>query len=210
MADWVIFDLDGTLNRTELVSVAAHQQAQREFGLPERDDATIVSSFGGRAAETFALLAPGLDAAGLAAYTARVIEIERERLPVYGRAYDGVPAMLAALRAAGRHTAVCSNAVVRYIESVLAALHLHGLIDEIQPLERGLDKAGTLRLLMRRVHPARAVMVGDRFYDRDAARANGLPFIACLYGFAPDELAACEHRARQPLDIVRLTEEILK
>lgn len=200
--NWIVFDLDGTLNRTDLVSVEAHRQTQREFGLPVRDAAFIIATFGGKSYDTYKLLAPGLDESGRAAYDARVAELERERLPVYGRPYDGVAEMLAALRTDGWRTAVCSNATVRYIESVLAALGLRALIDELRPMERTLSKAGTLRLLLEKVRPARAVMVGDRFYDREAARENGVPFIGCLYGFAPKEVEGCAYVVRTPMEIV--------
>ncbi|MFT9055700.1 MAG: HAD family hydrolase [Ethanoligenens sp.] len=207
--NWIVFDLDGTLNRTDLVSVAAHQQAQREFGVPVRDAAFIISTFGGMAWDTFPLLAPALSDEERMAYTRRVAELEREFLPEKGRHYDGCDRMLQTLHDQGWHTAVCSNATVRYINAVLCALKLRPLIDEVRPLEEHMTKAGTLRLLLEKTCAEKAIMVGDRKYDKEAARENQIPFIGCLYGFAPDEVRDADHTVESPLDIVFAAEELM-
>ena len=207
--NWIVFDLDGTLNRTDLVSVAAHQQAEREFGVPVRDAVFIISTFGGRAADTFPLLAPGLEKDGFHAYSARVGEIERERLTQYARFYEGTDRMLSALRQKGWHTAVCSNSSERYISAVLDALHLRASIDALRPLEPGLTKVNTLRLLLAKVRAEQAVMVGDRVYDQEAAQANHVPFIGCLYGFCPDEMRRADCAVNTPLEIVDAAERLI-
>lgn len=44
----VIFDLDGTLNRTDLYSVAAQQKALEEFGVTGIPEADLKGCLGGR------------------------------------------------------------------------------------------------------------------------------------------------------------------
>ena len=109
--------------------------------------------------------------------------------------------MLSQLKADGYDTAICSNSSERYIRMVLEALSISQWIDYIQPLIPDLTKEDTLRLLLEREKPPAAVMVGDRFYDKDAAQANGLPFIGCLYGFCPDEVRDGDAAVESPLDI---------
>ena len=47
-----------------------------------------------------------------------------------------------------------------------------------------------------------AVMVGDTAYDCQAAKACGIPFIGCLYGFRPAEMEAeAKHRVNTPGEI---------
>ncbi len=198
---WIVFDLDGTLNQTDKVSVEAHRQTEREFGLPVRDEITVISTFGGKWEDMRRILAPGCTDEQTKAYIDRVAELERERLPRFGRAYDGCADMLRTLRANGWHTAVCSNSSVRYITSVLDALHLRELIDELRPSAPELTKEGTLRLLLEKVGAERAIMVGDRHYDREAAKANGIPFIGCLYGFAPEEMKEADRAVSSPREI---------
>ena len=35
-------------------------------------------------------------------------------------------------------------------------------------------------------------MVGDRIFDMEAARGNSIPFIGCLYGYCPAEMAGSD------------------
>lgn len=184
----VVFDLDGTLNRTELYAVPAHHRALAELGLPDRSDEIIVSAFGACAQEGVQLLTGRSDPAFVKEYMQCSGRHEQELIRENAGSYEGVPEALRSLREDGYTTAVCSNSSERYIRMVLGALHLLEEIDLIQPLVEGMDKNGTLGLLLAREQPCAAVMVGDRVYDRDAARANGLPFIGCLYGFRPEEV----------------------
>lgn len=50
----------------------------------------------------------------------------------------------------------------------------------------------TLGLLLQREEPEAAVMVGDRIFDMEAARGNSIPFIGCLYGYCPAEMAGSD------------------
>ena len=71
---------------------------------------------------------------------------------------------------------------------VLKALNIYEKIDYIQPLMRNMIKDDTLRILLEKVKPQKAVMVGDRVYDKNAAKANNIPFIGCKYGFKSSEV----------------------
>ena len=197
----VVFDLDGTLNRTDLFGVPAHQKALRELGITSVTDEEIIATFGARDVD----YAPGLigtsDPEKVSAYNRRVAECELEFIRQKAGSFEGVPAMLQKLRADGYLTAICSNASEAYIRMVLTALHVLDSIDFIQPLVDGLEKDGTLRLLLGRVEPAAAVMVGDRVFDQLAARANGLPFIGCLYGYKPDEVRGADIAVQTPGEI---------
>lgn len=50
-----------------------------------------------------------------------------------------------------------------------------------------MTKIQTLSLLLKKEKPDAAVMVGDRKFDIEAGRENGLPTIGCKYGFNPQE-----------------------
>lgn len=52
-------------------------------------------------------------------------------------------------------------------------------------------------------------MVGDRYYDREAARAAGVPFVGCSYGYAPGEVAGADAVAESPLDIEKIVEQLI-
>ena len=56
-----VFDLDGTLSRTELFSVPAAQEMERKLGYPVQDASRIIASFGTNYEETMDAIFPGWD-----------------------------------------------------------------------------------------------------------------------------------------------------
>lgn len=196
-----VFDLDGTLNRTDLYAVAVHQQVQKEFGFPVLDRDTIISVFGARSYDYMRILLPGADEETQQRYGRRAAELELEMMQKSSGTFDGVSEMLDELHRMGFTTAVCSNASARYINATLAAIGIAEKIDEIQPLEPHLTKIDTLRMLLERLEPVFAVMVGDRSFDLEAARENHLPFIGCAYGYCPSEIQEANAIVTAPLEI---------
>ncbi|MCI8497031.1 MAG: HAD family hydrolase [Clostridiales bacterium] len=198
-----VFDLDGTLNRIDLFSVPAHQKALAEFGSPlhTRDAAYISATFGMRADDYVPLLLPGADEETKLRYLDRVRILEQQNIVTMGAAFDGVAGMLCEIRSRGIRTAVCSNASSRYIHMVLDVLKLTDQIDYTQELVPDMTKDDTLRLLLHRVRPSRAVMIGDTILDIQAARANGLPSIGCLYGYRPEQAAKADVTVSRPCEI---------
>lgn len=189
MRKLVVFDLDGTLNRTDLFAVPAHQKALHESGVTDKTDDFIRSTFGSCSWDYVKQLLGDCDQDTARDYLDRVARYEQEFIRERGRTFDGVPQMLHTLREEGYLTAVCSNASARYINMVLRSLAIDPLIGEVQELRPGMSKNETLALLLGRMKPDAAVMVGDRRFDHEAAKANGLGFIGCLYGFNPQEMA---------------------
>ena len=205
----VVFDLDGTLNRTDLFAVDAHLTALREHGRTDVLPEEVAATFGAAWQDYMKVLLPDADLATWKAYQARVAELEVVFMKERGAPFAGAEQMLGELRGLGYRTAVCSNASARYITVVLETLGLAPLIDCIQPLVAGMSKKDTLRLLLARETPAKAVMVGDRCYDLEAARANGIPFIGCLYGFNPEEVKAADKTVRHASEITACVQELL-
>ncbi|WP_283607847.1 HAD family hydrolase [Faecalispora anaeroviscerum] len=205
----IVFDLDGTLHRTDVFAVKIHQIVQGELEYPVQTPEEIRNTFGMPAKEYLPALLPGSDEATQRHYVQRVLELENEYLHL-AEAYDGSAQMLRQLRADGWVTAICSNSSVRYISAVLNAIQLDTLIDEIQPLEPDShEKAESLARLLGRVQPQKALMVGDTIFDLDAARKNNLPFIGCLYGFRPTEMAAADKKVATVSEIPAAAQELL-
>lgn len=204
----IVFDLDGTLNRTELFAVEVHRMLQTEFGWPAQSPEKITALFGAPAEEYMESLLPGSDEQTKQRYLKREAEVEYDYMHL-AAAYDGCSQMLSVLRENGWETAVCSNSSFRYISMVLNATGLMHQIDYIQPLEKGCtEKAQSLASLLSRIPHSAAVMVGDTIYDKKAAEANNIPFIGCRYGFRPTEMEDVPHTVRTPVEIPALAEEL--
>jgi len=184
----VVFDLDGTLNATALYSLPAQRKAIAEFGGPCYSDEVLRSCLGRRPSDYARELLPGLSEEDYDLYLQRELYWESVLMPMWHDSFPGVPEMLRRLQAEGYTTAICSNSSIHYITMVLKNLELTDAIDCIQPLLPGMTKVDTLKKLLAEQSPDRAVMVGDRVYDKEAAQANGLPFIGCLYGYCPPEV----------------------
>lgn len=200
----VVFDLDGTLNKTELYAVPAHKKALADYNIFDKSDELIISTFG----------APGMDAVHLLVnsddpeigkqYLKKASQYEQELIEDNCGEYEGVTDMLIKLKENGYHTAVCSNASERYIKMVLNALKIIEHIDFIQPLVENAQKSDTLRMLLNKVNPQHAIMVGDRIYDKIAAKDNNLQFVGCLYGFNQSEVADADFPVLSPRDILNV------
>ena len=87
----IVFDLDGTLNRTELFAVEVHRMLQTEFGWPAQSPEEITAVFGAPAEEYMDRLLPGSDKATQQRYLKREAEVEYDYMHL-AAAYEGLPA----------------------------------------------------------------------------------------------------------------------
>lgn len=183
MTKLVAFDLDGTLNMTHTYAVAAYQEALKELGAGPVAESVIRSRFGAPFRDD-SLFFLGDDSEETFRRFYRAVErhwtpLMRER----AQTYPGVPEMLGELKEQGYVLAVCSNAKEDELEDVLGVLSIREYFDYIQGLTTRQDKAESLGVLMERAGADWCCMVGDRFYDREAAKANETAFIGCRYGY---------------------------
>ena len=190
----VVFDIDGTLFRTELVTVPAVQRTFAAHGLPE-PDAKHICSFFGKPNEAYLGWLASLCSPEVAA---RIVEdtnrLELELVAREGRLYDGAREVLAVLKAWGCRLAVCSNGPEDYVDVFLDAQGVRSYFDAVRA--RGSKYPGKvemLREIVELVGVSPVIVVGDRDDDVLAARANGAFAIAAGYGFgSPEELAGAD------------------
>ena len=191
--DAVLFDLDGTLVATDRfwpdAARAGARQAFEELGLV-RDlpsQAEWMDLVGRPLREGFDALLPDLEPEARAHVMARCVEVEHAML-AEGRAgyLPGVTEALTSLRAAGVRTGIASNCSREYLAAMMGGLGLDEWIEEARCLDsRGVvDKADMIEDLLLTLGTRRAVFVGDRTGDRDAAWANGLPHVHLSRGYA--------------------------
>lgn len=196
-----VFDLDGTLNRTDLYAVEAYRITLRQVGVKGFTDREILEQFGESPKDIEAFFLKNCGSAIHEEYRKKVEENQFRLMRQLGRAFDGTEEMLQKLHEKGVSIAICSNAVLSHIQAVLGSIHLDQYIDEIQPLREEQSKAEILEHLLERTKPLNACMVGDRIFDKQAARANRIPFIGCLYGFKKEEVLDADYTARDPSEV---------
>lgn len=186
----LIFDLDGTLFRTETVTIPAVREAFAAHGLAPPPDQEICGLIGS-ASEYYRRWLAGLCPIDVAEHVERMaVERELALVPQAGALYDGIPGALAALRAEVETLAICSNGPAAYVRAVLEGCSIGDFFDVVRARrEDDADKSQMVHDLLQqidRVSGGRGpgAMIGDRWDDIEAAHANGLPAIGAGWGYA--------------------------
>ena len=185
----VVFDMDGTLNRIELFIIPTYKEVLRRFANTEADDDTVLRLMGCVDEEIYQGLLPGAPMERFDEFMAMTAEAEYRNIDRYHGTFEGVPEMVRQLSDEGYILAVCTNGTNGYVRKIVSALELAPYFTYLQGAEPGCTKSDTLKIVLDKIRPDKAVMVGDRHFDRTAAQENGLPFIGCLYGLFPAEVA---------------------
>ena len=199
--DLVGFDLDGTLLDTawDLGNALNHALA-----LAGRDPVPLDEVrryIGGGAAQMLrnALIASGgVDEAAFPDLQARLLDHYAANIAVHTRLFPGGEAMLDALAARGVKIAVATNKredMSLRLFDALGLTHRFACVIGGDTLGPGRAKPAPdmLHAMIARSGATRAAFVGDTTFDIGAARAAGLPVVACRFGFwdlPPDELGA--------------------
>lgn len=199
----LIFDLDGTLSDSSTGIARSINYALQHFGVPEMHEADLQPLVGPPLDTTFRELVPSASEADVD----RLVGKFRERYAEIGYAenqlYEGVDAALRALHERGQRLGVCTAKRVDFAERIITMFGLADCFAFVDGGEIGRSKAEQLaQLAHARLIDADALMIGDRKYDIEAARANGLAAAGVLWGFG----SFAELTAAQPARL--LTEPV--
>ncbi|MEO8385240.1 MAG: HAD hydrolase-like protein [Betaproteobacteria bacterium] len=204
----VLLDLDGTLTDPALgiTNCIAHALFGLGVAVPPLQE--LHFAIGPSLRESFATMLATSDTP----LVERAMTLYRERFAVTGlfenTLYDGVPEMLAALKAQDHRLILATAKPHVYARRILGHFDILTPFDAIYGSE--LDgtrqhKGDLLAYLIARekIDPNTTVMVGDRHHDIDAAHANGCLAIGVTYGYgSAEELAHANLLCASPLGIV--------
>lgn len=184
----IIFDIDGTLFQTDLVTVPAVQRTFAAYGLPVPDAPTICSFFG-QPVETYeAWLASLAPADQVHQIIDETNKIELDLIASEGQLYPGIRELLTQLRQDGHTLAICSNGPDDYVNTFLEVHDMRQYFGIIRTRGTKYDgKEIMVREIMDIIPTRPAIVIGDRHDDIEAAHANGAYAIAALYGFGGEE-----------------------
>ena len=189
--DVVGFDLDGTLLDTHQDLAAAVNHALGSVGrAPIAADEVRKLVGGGARLMLERALAPsgGVPEAVFDALHDALLAFYAANIAVHTRPFPGALEMLDALAARGVKLAVVTNKIERLTLALFDALGLSSRFFTIiggdtLDVERRKPRPDMLDEMVRRCGGGRAVYVGDSSFDTRAARAAGLPCVACSFGF---------------------------
>ena len=206
MRKCVIFDLDGTLTRSEEGIWNCVRYAAEKLGFPVPDAATLRKFIGPPLGWSF------MEYMGMSEEMAnKAVNTYRERYEAVGlfenRVYPGIRRLLRMLHRDGWYIGIATGKPQRSSERIIEHFGLNRYITKIVgPKDgRGADK----KLLIRQALPedaGEAWMVGDRRFDMEGAKKVGIGAIGAGYGYGSrEELmnSGCEVYCETVEDIIR-------
>ncbi|MFD2329831.1 HAD family hydrolase [Cohnella sp. GCM10020058] len=186
----MLFDLDGTLFRTETLLKEVHRRVfatLREEGLyiaPEPPVERLLGSLGMLLAHIWQKVMPDGSQAAQDRANELLLQYELEELENgRGELYEGVPEVLGELKSRGVRLFVASNGLEDYVKEVP---RLRGIGDLFEGFYSAGEyatssKVDLVRLLLEQSGAKSAWMVGDRHSDVEAGKGNGLFTVGCDY-----------------------------
>lgn len=206
MEKWVLFDLDGTLTKSEEGIWNCVRYTMKELGYPEPDADTLRKFIGPPIMDSFTR-SLGLTEAE-ACYA---VEVYRGRYAAKGlyenRVYPGIRKMLRMLCSAGYHSAVVTGKPAAPTTRILDYFGLSGFFERVTCAT---DDCPEKEHLIRETLPGGQVeawMVGDRCYDMEGGKKAGIHTIGVTWGYGPEEelrSSGAETLAFTPDDVTQI------
>ncbi len=200
-ADAAIFDFDGVIIDSLAPVETAINGALRAHGFPTRPASELARFIGPPTTRAFTELTGASEGSPeLAAIVATYHEVFAGVYLEQTRLIDGIADVLGSLTVP---LALATAKERRFVAPLLERFRLHFAV--VSAPELAEPKADTVARALRALGSSDAVVVGDRIYDIDAARANGLRVIAVTWGVGEvDELRGADHIVERPEELAAL------
>lgn len=194
-----VFDMDGTILDTLDDLTDTLNMSLAEVGMPVRTKDEVRSFVGNGVGKLLERAVPqGTTEEEMAALAGAFRKNYAVHCADKTKPYDGVPELIAALRAAGLKTAVVSNKVDFAVQT-LAEGYFKGLFDMAVGEREGVRRKpapDSVNEVMRTlgIPQEETVYIGDSDVDADTARNACVDFVGVEWGFRPREVLL-EHGA---------------
>ncbi|HEX9060832.1 MAG TPA: HAD family hydrolase [Clostridia bacterium] len=204
MTKLVIFDMDGTLFKTDTIEVAAMNAALIENGFKSKSEDEILSLIGPSAGDVCRELLGNVDAVIRDKFISDVTRYEIIEIARSGELYNGVFEMLSRLKDKGYTVCICTNGLQDYVNAILDKFRLRTLFDMVHFYTEGITKVDGVGIIKERFDVETFVLVGDRLQDIKAAAINGGVSIGVTYGYGKEEVHAADYVAENINEIEKI------
>ncbi len=204
MTKLVIFDMDGTLFKTDTIEAAAMNAALVENGFKPRSEDEILSLIGPSANDVCRALLGNVDAVVRDKFISDVTRCEIAEIASSGELYNGVFEMLSRLKDKGYTLCICSNGLKDYIDAILGKFRLRALFDMVHFYTEDITKVEGVGIIKERFGAKTFVLVGDRLQDIKAAAINGGVSIGVTYGYGKGEVQAADYVAENINEVEKI------
>jgi len=198
----VIFDLDGTLFDTVVLTMTAFKNILPGQGLPIPDEEAVTRATGYPTPEFYYILFPDFGRELVNNIGKLVDDEELRLLPSLGRSllFDKCHELLASLKERGIRLCIASTGSRDHVFSVLKETGITGFFDTISCEHP--DKIGMLREIIGDGNKNGFIMVGDMKKDHEGAAANNILSVGACYGYCKREIADFDLYIDSPLDLL--------
>lgn len=189
---YILFDLDGTLTDSAPGITKSVQYALSSFGIEENDMSKLLKFVGPPLTDAFKEYGDFSEAE-----IEQIIIKYRERFSKIGifenSLYDGIPEFLKLLKDKGLELIVATSKPYKFTEIILNHFDIKKYFNTVcgstfdgtvstkgDVIKLALETAGIKDKSL-------SVMIGDRHYDVDGARENGISCIGVTYGYGSRE-----------------------
>lgn len=182
----IIFDLDGTLLNTIDDLGYACNYALEQTGYPTHPIADYPRMVGNGINNLIRRALPEAEQTevNIQRVRAHFVPYYNAHNCDYTRPYEGIPELLATLKAQGHQLAVASNKYQAATEKIVGHF-FPGIFDVILGEREGIERKPNPQIVFDiiRTLNSQLIYLGDSLVDRDTAKNANVPFVACSWGF---------------------------
>ena len=195
--DTLIFDVDGTLFNGKSLSLPIFKECLSKvmdkfsYDLSFPSDTEILSYFGKQTKDIYPNLLVNATPEIIASFGECVEKTEITQLNNDGgKLFTNVPAVLTTLKDRGYKLAICTNARKDYFYAIVERFNFGNYFELM--LAAGLfdnkDKKWMVAEIIKKLGTKNFAVIGDRYHDIEAAKANNGLSVGCAYGFGLEEV----------------------
>ncbi len=203
----IIFDLDGTLFKSESTFVEAVKRVCASRGIKTPEESGIKSFIGFTMEEVCEHIFGGnFTQDKLSEIAMEISREEKNALLSHGKLYEGVIDILDRLLEEDMTLCICSNGRSEYVHTVLSTFGIKEYFSVIKPRVEGLNKSQLIKQILDETMSSSAMVVGDTNFDMDAAHDTGCLAIGVTYGYG--ENLVSDFIAHSPSEVYNIIKKI--
>lgn len=205
----IIFDLNGTLFKTDTIFVDAINHVCMTRGVETWEIDKLIELIGKPTIDICRIIfGDKITNEEVEIIRREVRLIEEKFLVQSGKLYDGVVDILYKLKKAGYTLCICTNGSDIYANRILNNFVIEDKFSIIKSRVEGLTKSQQIKQILDETECCSAIVVGDRISDFEAAEDTGCLSIGVSYGYGCDEYHYADFTAISPINIYYVIEKI--
>lgn len=204
----IVFDIDGTLFKTDTYLVCSINKALHKLNLPLLNEKKIISNIGLPSKEYYETLFPDYDQ-----NTINRIKQEKKNncyntIKEKGELYNGVTKVLEILHENLYTLCICSNGRKEYIDFILDFYQIRKYFRVIKTYIDNKNKTIMIKEIRKELGINKLIFVGDRIIDFKAASNNKCYSIGMTYGYGKHEVSYSNCKADDTEELLSKIEKL--